>query len=306
MSLRLYILVRQEGERHPAIQRGFDHQRNLILMKFTRYRCQEKSWQLIFTQTNSMSNSSPSVDQFFDNIASRYNEKYSPKYPMHYWYFTDRIQKVTHGNDFNGKVILDIGAGTGALYDFINSRSSDFEYYGNDIASEMLAHSNIPVSSRRIGISYECCSDLQSLDFVFMLGVTTYMSNREIEKTLQFVADRLKKNGKLYVTFTNSASYNVKLIKRMKPLLRKFGRNRVAGQSFDIQEFTVAKAKALIPAGLQVTRVDYLNQSFFPIAHLFGGLSAKLGKFLQRKVRNDKMLQRLSSEFIFEVRSSRF
>jgi SAM-dependent methyltransferase len=223
---------------------------------------------------------------------------------MHYWYFTDRIQKVTEGNNFDGKVILDIGAGTGALYDFINSRSSNFEYYGNDIASEMLAHSNIPVSNRRIGVSYECCSDLHNLDFVFMLGVTTYMSNPEIEKTLQFIFDRLKKDGKLYVTFTNSASYNVKLIKRIKPLLRRFGKNRVAGQSFQIQEFTVAKAKELIPAGLQVSRVDYLNQSFFPIAHLFGGFSAKLGKFLQKKVRNDKMLQRLSSEFIFEIKTS--
>lgn len=252
-----------------------------------------------------MLNGSPSVDKFFDNIASRYNEKYSPKYPMHYWYFTDRIQKVTGGNNFDGKVILDIGAGTGALYDFINSRSSDFDYYGNDIASEMLAHSNIPVSNRRIGVSYECCSDLHNLDFVFMLGVTTYMSNLEIEKTFQFIAERLKSNGKFYVSFTNAAALNVKLIKRVKPLLRAFGKNRVAGQKFHIQEFTVAKAKDLVPVGLQVTKVDYVNQSFFPIAHLFGGFSAKLGKFLQRKVRNDKMLQRLSSEFIFEIKTSR-
>ena len=251
-----------------------------------------------------MLNSSPSVDKFFDNIASRYNEKYSEKYPMHYWYFTDRIQKVTDGNNFDEKVILDIGAGTGALYDFISSRFSNFDYYGNDIASEMLAHSNIPVNKRRIGISYECCSNLQSLDFVFMLGVTTYMSNQEIEKAFQFVADRLKRNGKLYVTFTNSAAFNVKMIKRIKPLLRAFGKNRVAGQKFHIQEFTVAKAKKLLPAGLQVTRVDYVNQSFFPIAHLFGSLSAKLGKYLQQKVRNEQMLQRLSSEFIFEITTS--
>ncbi|MBK8563697.1 MAG: methyltransferase domain-containing protein [Saprospiraceae bacterium] len=99
------------------------------------------------------------VKNYFDSIASVYPSRYFKKSRYHHYFFTQRIQDaIIEIDDFSGKSILDIGAGTGALYDVLKVKLQHFRYKAVDISPEMLSNSNIPIEDQIIG-------DVTSLNF---------------------------------------------------------------------------------------------------------------------------------------------
>ena len=57
------------------------------------------------------------VAAYFDRISSGYSDRYGDRNPFHSYFFRQRLTAATAPFAFDGKSVLDIGAGTGALYD---------------------------------------------------------------------------------------------------------------------------------------------------------------------------------------------
>jgi len=55
------------------------------------------------------------VSSCFDRISSGYSDRYGDQNPFHSYFFRQRLKAATDRFAFDGKSVLDIGAGTGAL-----------------------------------------------------------------------------------------------------------------------------------------------------------------------------------------------
>src|SRR5690606_17764645 len=118
------------------------------------------------------------------------------------YFFTERLDESTRGIQINGKRILDIGAGTGNLYDHLVQSDADVDYYALDISAEMLAQSSIPHERRFVGKVAEVELPVPEFDLIFMLGVTTYIGGDEIGVTVEKLLSLLKSGGTAVVSFT--------------------------------------------------------------------------------------------------------
>jgi SAM-dependent methyltransferase len=244
------------------------------------------------------------VKIFFNRIAYNYTFKYSHENPFHRWYFTDRISMATSGMDFNGKIIFDIGTGTGALYDFILANGFRIiRFIGCDIAEKMIEQSHIPQSDRYAGNCYDFSFENNTFDFIFMLGVTTYINELEREKIFEFIHRYLEKNGTAVVSFTNKSAVNNLLYTIIKPFIRLFGiKNRVAVQSFQTYGYSSKQIRTILENKFAIENIVFINQTFFPFNHLFPATSIKIARFIRRHVRNELLLDIFSSEFLVKLR----
>ena len=83
------------------------------------------------------------VSTFFDRISDDYRERYGPQNPFHSYFFRERLQAATEGIQFENKIVLDVGAGTGPLWDYL-AKYPGVDYYACDISPMMLAQSSNP------------------------------------------------------------------------------------------------------------------------------------------------------------------
>jgi len=253
-------------------------------------------------------NSQQAVRQYFDKIASAYPAKYQPTHPYHHYFFQERLAAATTGLDFNGKTILDIGAGTGALYDFLSENSSQFDYYATDISAAMMSQSRVPKERCFTGPVHEMTLPVAQFDYIFVLGVTSYMSREDFLKTLFYIATQLSPSGLAVMSFTNSRSVDFRLRKGMKGMARIFTgipavRRSVLGQSFVIKGYSEPEVKHLLPPSLVIQELHWLNQTVTPFNHLLPGTSVRLAQWLKR-VLPRKWLPTFSGDFMMTVRKS--
>jgi 2-polyprenyl-3-methyl-5-hydroxy-6-metoxy-1,4-benzoquinol methylase len=247
---------------------------------------------------------SEGVKTFFNRIAHEYLNKYSIQNPFHRWYFLDRLSVATSGMDFNGKIILDIGTGTGALYDFLlASGFNEMQFIGCDIAEKMMEQSHIPKSNCYTGNCYDIHFKNDTFDFIFMLGVSTYIDAQEQDKIFEFIHHHLGKNGIAVVSFTNKSAINYILYTILRPFTRMFGlKKRVAGQSFQTYGYSSKHIRALLENKFMIKNILHINQTFFPFNHLFPETSIKIAQYIRRNVRNKLLLNIASSEFLVKLR----
>ena len=116
----------------------------------------------------------PSVKAYFDEQADRYHRKYSEQSPYLNFMFRERIRMAAGSINLSGKKVLDIGAGTGALYDYLVRHNISGDYFACDISSSMLKHSHIPVDRQFTGQAQHIEWSVDRFDCIFMLGVTNY------------------------------------------------------------------------------------------------------------------------------------
>jgi ubiquinone/menaquinone biosynthesis C-methylase UbiE len=146
---------------------------------------------------------------FFNTISGSYKHKYSEKDIFHYYFFTERLEKTTSGLELDNKKILDVGAGTGDLYDYICNKSNVAAYTATDVASGMLGNSNIPKERQMLGEVTSLALPLTDYDYVFMLGVTTYLTIDQMKSHLLYFKKVINENqGTLIITFTNSRGFD--------------------------------------------------------------------------------------------------
>ncbi len=244
-------------------------------------------------------NQTEKVRDFFDVVSDEYRAKYEKRQIFHNYFFNQRLEKATEGYDFSGKTVLDIGAGTGNLYDYIAARNDAVNFYACDISGKMLAQSNIPAENRFVGKCYEIDFPVKEFDYIFMLGVTTYLNAEEMAKTAEFIYRHLKDDGTAIITFTNRKGFDTISRTISKNLIKLFKvKNKVISQSFEIYTYSPDEAENLDKDKLQTDSIKFLNQTVFPFNYIFPKTSIGFGDKLDVKLKNKNLLSRFSSDFI--------
>jgi SAM-dependent methyltransferase len=250
-----------------------------------------------------MSTTRQTVREFFNALSESYKERYSQKLPFHYYFFTERLEKSLDEINIQNTDILDVGAGTGPLYDALKSQQKDFKYFANDIAEHMLERSQIPVEQRFVGSVTDVDFPEKKFDLVFMLGVSTYLSRDEFKEHLAQFQKQVVPEGRLIISFTNKKSLDGLLRWMWKPLARLFSRKKhVLTSTLKIEKYSFAEVEQLLSEyGFQVEKLDYLNHTVFPFNLVFPRFAVWLSKPLG-KIKNPSVLSWMSSDFLVRGR----
>jgi ubiquinone/menaquinone biosynthesis C-methylase UbiE len=242
------------------------------------------------------------TQNFFDEISNDYSSKYEYKSAFHAYFFNQRLEKTTTRLNFENKNVLDIGSGTGNLYDHIKKQYPSVNFYATDISAGMLAQSNVLLNNKFHGNCYDIVLPLKEFDFITMLGVSTYMENLEINKTLQFVNKSLSNDGTFILTFTNRLSFDIILRNLFRwPLKLLKLKGRVIAGDFKIYTYSLKEAKEIL-RDFEIVEVGYLNNTIFPFSLILPKISISVAKFIESKVTSETLLSWLSSDFIIRVK----
>jgi SAM-dependent methyltransferase len=216
------------------------------------------------------------VSQYFDSIADDYDHRYDASArPYHSYLHQQRLQIAAGDIDFAGRRILDIGAGTGSLYDFIVQRVPDPDYFACDVSGEMLAQSRIPPQRRAVGGITEISPPHAAFDLIFMLGVSTYLSPEAWQAVLTRVTTLLAPDGRFIVSFTNPRSLDW----HVRSMIRRVWRGKgVLGQSFE----TFAYLPKVATPSLQLHHAEWYNASLTPINTVLPRLSFRVAKWADK------------------------
>jgi SAM-dependent methyltransferase len=237
------------------------------------------------------------VSSYFDQISSGYSGRYEDRNAFHSYFFRQRLKAATNGFGFDAKRVLDIGAGTGALYDELVRRSPTVDYFACDISPQMLARSAIPAERAFVGRVSDISFPRDSFDFIYSLGVTTYQEPAELAANWRFIADHLAPNGTGVVSFTNRAAIDHAVrtaLRAAKPIIKR----GVFGQSFATFAYRPAEVADMAGSvGLRIARVAFLNQTVSPLNTLLPKPSVALARTIERHA-PAAVLPLLSADFV--------
>lgn len=176
------------------------------------------------------------VKAFFDELAPSYKRKFSDDQPYLQFFFQQRLEIATNQVEWNDKIIFDIGAGTGTLYDYLKQENTSFDYYACDLSEAMLSQSNIPKIYRKAGHFNEVNWPHKKADVIVALGLTSYLSKDDFQVFIDFLEKKLVSGGIAIVSFTNKDSWEVYLKEKIKNWIPQWiiPPNKVFGQKFNI------------------------------------------------------------------------
>lgn len=247
-----------------------------------------------------MSKQEKMVQNFFNSNAIEYKEKYSRKNKFYEYFFYERLEEVTKNIDFNNKNILDIGHGTGGLYDFISDRYEVPNFFATDISCDMLKQSNLKEENRFCGNCYDANFPVKKFDYIFMLGVSTYIELEELNKIFESVHNSLADDGVFIITFTNRKSISNIMRGKLSFLTKLVSKkDKISAQPFKEYGYSVDESKKITQELFSTQKVSFLNHTFFPFSRIFPLLSIKFAKYLKKRNINREYL---SSDFILFLR----
>ncbi len=241
------------------------------------------------------------MEEFFDSHAEEYRRKYMGDDQFYNYFFFERMEAATVGMSFDGKRILDIGSGTGGLYDYLVESGASFsEYVAQEISKGMLSQSNVPESNKICG-DFLDLKFSEKYDYVFMLGVTTYLDEVICKQYFQKVLGILKPEGKFIVTFTNKNSLDIGIRNFLKPLISLFaGDNRIISQSFSSSYYSVDDIMKLFDDRFRIEKLVGLNHTFFPVSRMVPGISVRLARVIHKFSETDSK-RFLSSDLLVKL-----
>jgi SAM-dependent methyltransferase len=249
-----------------------------------------------------MSSQRKHVQSFFDQLAPAYRRRYEGKNAFLTYLHRERIEEALEGLDLTDKTVLDIGAGTGILYD----RLAGADYYACDISEAMLAQSAIPPARRWVGAPQECDFPIVHFDAIFLLGVTTYLSKEELRDLLDWIGDHLAPRGRAVLSYSNGSSPDFRLRSWVAPLLpKRMLRKTVLGQDFAFRGYAPAEIPALLPGSLAIEKYVWLNATVFPFNRLFPRFSVWLSRWLLAWPLPDRLARRFCADYLVVLRSKR-
>ena len=141
------------------------------------------------------------VTAFFDRIAVRYADMARQQDSM----YDFRARLALDTLELKGKV-LDLGAGSGILYDLLAQRNMEIDYTAVDVSRAMITESQIP-NDRVIITDLNILPDLGRYDFIFALGLTTYLKKETMEHLPKWLLASLKPGGQVIITYTHGNSW---------------------------------------------------------------------------------------------------
>ena len=244
------------------------------------------------------------VIRFFDRVAPDYGVRYDGKDRFHDHFFQERSTKAIRGLNLEDRDVLDIGSGTGDLYVKLIAQFPSMRFLAMDVSAGMLAHSKVPPSQRLLGHAYD--QDLGDRRFhaIFMLGVTTYMDQQELEKNLIFASRHLAPGGTLTVTFTNRHALDSWNRGLARHFLRLSGQgDHVLTSGLRIHSYSFRETRSLLERHFSIKNWDLLNHTIFPINRLLPGLSVQLARGLSGLKGTATWLRFLSSDLMVHAES---
>ena len=236
---------------------------------------------------------------FFDRVSGTYREKYGTASPFHHYFFNQRLERTLEGLDLSGKDVLDIGSGTGDLYDAVVARWPHVNYFATDISAGMLSQSHVPSAHRFVGHAYDNPFAQRTFDLITMLGVSTYMDDAELHRNLAYMATALKRNGTAIITFTNAHALDHWMRTALKPILQLLGRkDKVLSSGLKIYPRSAAQAKQIVQGHLDVRKLVLLNHTVFPLGLVVPAPSLAVAKGIEGTSGTSSWKRLLSSDLL--------
>lgn len=237
--------------------------------------------------------------RFFDSVSGTYKDKYRDRSPFHHYFFNERLEKATRDLDLDGRDVLDIGSGTGDLYDHLIARFPGMRFHATDVSAGMLAQSAVPLERKYVGHAYDHPFPVRAFDTIFMLGVTTYLTPAELEKNLAYIAGSLKPEGRAIITFTNAHALDTWTRGLAEGPIFLFGKKgTVLSSGLKRWRYGVREVRRIMERHFHVERMDALNHTVFPFNLLLPGPSLGLAKRLARVSGSPAWLRWLSSDLL--------
>lgn len=244
--------------------------------------------------------------RFFDSVSGTYKDKYKDRSPFHHYFFNERLEKATRGLDLSDADVLDIGSGTGDLYDHLVAHFPRMRFHATDVSAGMLAQSTVPTSHKFTGHAYDHPFATKAFDVIFMLGVTTYLTTEELEKNLSFIASSLKPGGAAVITFTNAHSLDTWMRALARGPLSLFGRKgNVLSSGLRLWMYGNGAVRRIIGGHFRLERMDVLNHTVFPFNLLLPGLSLGIARRLANVQGSPAWLRWLSSDLLVRATSKK-
>lgn len=240
--------------------------------------------------------------RFFDGVSGTYRDKYTRRSAFHHYFFNERLQKATRGLDPANADVLDIGSGTGNLFDFLAERSPGMRFHATDVSAGMLEQSRVPADNKFAGHAYDHPFATHSFDAIFMLGVTTYLSPSELEKNLGFMVRSLKPKGVVVITFSNKHGLDTWMRALLRWPMRLLGRkDRVLGSGLKLHTYSHGEVRSLMERHFTIVRSEGLNHTVFPFNLLVPFLAIPLARLLSRVDGAPTWLRWLSSDLLIRA-----
>ena len=240
------------------------------------------------------------IKALFDDLSEGYQDRKREKNPFLKYFNEQRLTVSTeHLITSNKLKILDLGAGTGFLYDHLVNLGIDVsDYFAVDISDGMLSRSSIPVDQRK----QTSVDDLEVLsertfDHIFCLGLTTYLSDETLKKVIRDSFYLLNSKGRLVISFTNRSSFDYWFLSVIRRLIPEYLKKGKVLSLKSIKGLTTKEASSLIiDEGFKLENLFYLNQTIFPLNRMFPYLSVRMAKMI--KDLKSSSLNRWSSDFL--------
>jgi SAM-dependent methyltransferase len=243
-----------------------------------------------------------SIRKYFDALAPGYRSRFD--HPFLHYFFQQRLEAALNALPAPPASLLDIGAGTGSLYDAIRDRQWTTEYYGTDLSAAMLSESRIPANRQFVGTLPDLPLPLARFSAVFLLGVSTYLTQTELQWHLDWIGSHLEPEGYCCITFTHRKSLDFRIRRIFRRLIpAKLLSRRVLGQAFSVQAYVPADITALAPS-LRLVQIQWLNQTLPPFNRWLPRLAVWLAPQLHRFLPSS-FLPLFSSDFLLVFRKDR-
>lgn len=237
--------------------------------------------------------------RFFDGVSGSYRDKYTERSRFHQYFFNERLAKATSGLQLDDTDVLDIGSGTGDLYDHLRTRFPGMRFHATDVSAGMLAQSPVPAERKFTGHAYDHPFPTRHFDVIFLLGVTTYLTPEELARNLAFMARSLKPGGVAIITFSNRHGLDTWMRALARWPLRLLGRkDKVMASGLKVHTYSIGQARKALSAHLRPVRWDLLNHTVFPFGQLVPGPSVALAVRLGRIQGTPAWLRWLSSDLL--------
>ena len=242
--------------------------------------------------------------RFFDSVSGTYKDKYKDRSPFHHYFFNERLEKAARDLDLSNADVLDIGSGTGDLYDHLVQRFPAMRFHATDVSAGMLAQSAVPNERKYTGHAYDHPFAVRAFDAIFMLGVTTYLTPQELEKNLAFIAQNLKPGGVVVITFTNKHALDTWMRAVARGPMALFGKKgNVLSSGLTLWMYANGQVRAIMGKHFRIERMDVLNHTVFPFNLLLPRMSLWIARRLAKAKGSPAWLRWLSSDLL--VRASR-